>query len=201
MTRLFRHELLTSSATETSCCSSCGSSAAPAGGPRPLAPPPGAEEQEEVPEPRAVTKLISFFWVFLLTLYSCGNVIVVIVHLINNWFMMILVAVYVDLKINAMKSLWWWIRAQFPPQVPQGSYWGSLELSGLKQTDKCRAVWSNYMCELTAVKHWVWSRNESESWSRVKHKCFNGSIYKKKNQLCCWLRLNCCNDPTGTSTS
>lgn len=46
------------------------------------------------------------FWL-LLTLYSCGNVIVlVIVHLINNWFMMILVAVYVYLKINAMKSLW-----------------------------------------------------------------------------------------------
>lgn len=44
------------------------------------------------------------FWL-LLTLYSCGNVIVlVIVHLINNWFMMILVAVYVYLKINAMKS-------------------------------------------------------------------------------------------------
>lgn len=45
----------------------------------------------------------------LLTLYSCGNVIVlVIVHLINNWFMMILVAVYVYLKINATKSpsLW-----------------------------------------------------------------------------------------------
>lgn len=54
----------------------------------------------------AVTKLITFLWL-LLTLYSCGNVIVlVIVHFINNWFMMILVAVYVYLKINAMKSLW-----------------------------------------------------------------------------------------------
>lgn len=43
----------------------------------------------------------------LLTLYSCGNVIVlVIVHFIDNWFMMILVAVYVYLKINAMKSPW-----------------------------------------------------------------------------------------------
>lgn len=42
---------------------------------------------------------------FIQTLYSCGNVIVlVIVHFINNWFMMILVAVYVCLKINAMKS-------------------------------------------------------------------------------------------------
>lgn len=54
----------------------------------------------------AVTKLITFFWL-LLTLYSCGNVIVLVtVHFINNWFMMILVAVYVYLKINAMKSLW-----------------------------------------------------------------------------------------------
>lgn len=52
----------------------------------------------------AVTNLITF-WLFL-TLYSCGNVIViVIVHFINNWFMMILVAVYVYLKINAIKSL------------------------------------------------------------------------------------------------
>lgn len=43
----------------------------------------------------------------LLTLYSCGNVIVlVLVHFIDNWFMMILVAVYVYLKINPMKSLW-----------------------------------------------------------------------------------------------
>lgn len=40
-----------------------------------------------------------------LTLYSCGNVIIIIVHFINNWFMMILVAVYVYLKINAIKSL------------------------------------------------------------------------------------------------
>lgn len=57
-----------------------------------------------VEEVSAVTKLITFFWL-LLTLYSCGNVIVlVIVHFINNWFMMILVAVYVYLKINAMKS-------------------------------------------------------------------------------------------------
>lgn len=51
----------------------------------------------------AVIKLITFE--FLLTLYSRGNVIVlVIVHFINNWFM-ILVAVYVYLKINAIKSL------------------------------------------------------------------------------------------------
>lgn len=58
-------------------------------------------------EVSAVTELITFFW-FLLTLYSCGNVIVlVIVHFINNWFMMILVAVYVYLKINAMKSPSW----------------------------------------------------------------------------------------------
>lgn len=56
----------------------------------------------------AVTKLITFFWL-LLTLYSCGNVIVLVtVHFINNWFMMILVAVYVYLKINAMKSPWLW---------------------------------------------------------------------------------------------
>ena len=62
----------------------------------------------------AVTKLITFLWL-LLTLYSCGNVIVlVIVHFINNWFMMILVAVYVYLKINAMKSLW--ARGQFETQ-------------------------------------------------------------------------------------
>lgn len=54
----------------------------------------------------AVTKkLIATFFSLLLTLYSCGNVIVlVLVHLIDNWFMMILVAVYVYLKINAMKS-------------------------------------------------------------------------------------------------
>lgn len=46
------------------------------------------------------------FFGFLRTLYSCGNVIVlVIVHFINNWFMMILLAVCVYLKINAMKSL------------------------------------------------------------------------------------------------
>lgn len=57
-------------------------------------------------EVSAVTKLITFFWL-LLTLYSCGNVIVLVtVHFINNWFMMILVAVYVYLKINAMKSPW-----------------------------------------------------------------------------------------------
>lgn len=31
-------------------------------------------------------------------------IVLVIVHFINNWFMMILVAVYVYLKINAMKS-------------------------------------------------------------------------------------------------
>lgn len=36
----------------------------------------------------------------------CGNVIVlVVVHLINNWFMMILVAVYVYFKINVMKPV------------------------------------------------------------------------------------------------
>lgn len=41
----------------------------------------------------------------LLMLYSCGNVIVlVLVHFIDNWFMMILVAVYVCLKINAIES-------------------------------------------------------------------------------------------------
>lgn len=41
----------------------------------------------------------------LLMLYSCGNVIVlVLVHFIDNWFKMILVAVYVCLKINAIQS-------------------------------------------------------------------------------------------------
>lgn len=38
-------------------------------------------------------------------LYSCGNVIGLgLVHFIDNWFMMILVAVYVYLKINAIES-------------------------------------------------------------------------------------------------
>lgn len=47
----------------------------------------------------AVTNLITVW--LLLTLYSCGNVIVlVIVHFTNNWFMMILVAVYVYLEIK-----------------------------------------------------------------------------------------------------
>lgn len=46
----------------------------------------------------------TLFW-FILTLYSCGNVIVLVtVHFINNWFMMILVAVYVYLKINAVHN-------------------------------------------------------------------------------------------------
>ena len=45
------------------------------------------------------------YFQLLLMLYSCGNVIVlVLVHFINNLFMIILVAVYVCLKINAIES-------------------------------------------------------------------------------------------------
>lgn len=41
-------------------------------------------------------------------LYSCGNVIVlVLVHFIDNWVMMILVALYVYLKINAIETPKW----------------------------------------------------------------------------------------------
>lgn len=50
--------------------------------------------------------LCFFFSQLLLTLYSCGNVIVLVRAFIDNRLMMILVAVYVYLKINAMKSPW-----------------------------------------------------------------------------------------------
>lgn len=48
----------------------------------------------------------SFPFQLLLTLYSRGNVIVLVRAFIDNRLMMILVAVYVYLKINAMKSPW-----------------------------------------------------------------------------------------------
>lgn len=69
-----------------------------------------------------------------LTLYSCGNVAVVIVHLINNWL------------------------------------WFSLL----------------YMCiwnKCYEVNCCVWMNDRRERRVQVKHKCFNGTIYKNERTI------------------
>lgn len=81
-------------------------------------------------------------------LYSCGNVIViVIVHLINNWFMMILVAVICVFE-NKCYEVTLVVNVKVHQKKTQG----------------------------LTLKDW-----KPEQTCQVKHKCFNGTIYKKEN--------------------